>query len=119
MINNGLSSLVLTQKQLAIFLNSRKKCTTRAVIKNGECKKIDHTNVTNSKSIIAMDNYFIWTKVIAALQDLGIGIIGTVKYQFGWHPVCLEQVKDTTLYFNDLFWTVDKFVALVACWIDN
>ena len=65
-----------------------------------------------------MDNYFSMPKVTAALQELGIDIVGLAKYQHGWPAVCLKQVKDTNAHCNDFF-TIDKFGTLVACRMDN
>ena len=107
------SILHLKKKQVARFVKAKKKRATRAVMRLANEKK--HTrdeNVTNTKFVIAMDNYFTRPKVIAALRDLGIGIVGTAKYQQGCPPVCLKQVKDTTADFNDFFGQLTNLVLL-------
>ena len=67
--------------------------------KNETVTKLTHVNekgmLINNKYIIAMDNYFTRPKVITALQDLGISIVGTAKYQHGCPTVYLNQLTDT------------------------
>ena len=71
-----------------------------------------------------MDNYFTLPKVCKKLGDLGIGVLGTAHGQGDeWPP---PELNDTSLkskvghvMFNSLFWTVDEFGTLVACWMDN
>ena len=53
--------------------------------------------------IIAMDNYFTLPKVIYALRNLGIGIVGTAKYSKAWPPLCLKKIDDKKSNFNDFF----------------
>ena len=81
------SILALKEKQVSRFIKSKKKRATRAVMKLANEKKNENVNYVNTKFIIAMDNYFTRPKVIAALRDLGIGIVGTAKYQHGCPPV--------------------------------
>ena len=50
-----------------------------------------------------MNKYFTRPKVIFALRELDIGIIGTAKYQNFWPPVSFKKVNDKTTHFNDFF----------------
>ena len=37
-----------------------------------------------------------------------------------WMPlVCIKHIKDIIVHLDDIFWTLDKFGILVACWMDN
>ena len=66
-----------------------------------------------------MDNYFTLPKVIKALRDKGIGIVGTAKYQRAWPPIELKQVSDKDCSFNDFNYTTDDYGTLCARWMDN
>ena len=66
-----------------------------------------------------MDNYFTLPRVIKALRDKGIGIVGTAKYQRAWPPTELKQVSDKDCTFNDFNYTIDDYGTLCARWMDN
>ena len=84
-----------------------------------EKRKILNEKMGANSFIIAMDNYFTLPKVIYALRKLGVGIVGTAKYQKSWPPLCLKKIDDKKSNFNDFFWTVDPYGTLVARWMDN
>ena len=71
----------------------------------------------SKKFIIAMDNYFTRPKVIAALSELDIGVVGTSRFTKSWPPTSLKQIKDA--HFNEFFFTTDEHGTLVARWMDN
>ena len=69
---------------------------------------------------LAMDNYFTLPKVIAALREMGIGIVGTARYRGKvWPPNELKSVNKESAKFNQFYWTVDEYGTLLARWMDN
>ena len=68
--------------------------------------------------IIAMDNYFTRPKVMAALREIGIGVVGTSRFFRNWpskkFKVCVHQDKAK---FNNFYHTVDEYGTLVDGWI--
>lgn len=102
----------LKQKQLT-RLQNKKKVATRS----------NTTELFNeemmSKFCLAMDNYFTLPKVIVALRNMGIGIVGTARYRGSWPPKELKNVSKESAKFNEFYWTIDEFGTLVARWMDN
>ena len=102
-------------KRLSRITSQRTTHTNDLVEKR---KKFNEKMGANS-FIIAMDNYFTLPKVIYALRNLGIGIMGIAKYSKAWQPLCLKKIDDKKSNFNYFFWTVDLYGTLVARWMDN
>ena len=71
----------LKQKQLTRLQNNKEKRNTR---QNEETLFED---VKMDKFCLAMDNYFTLPKVLKALREAGIGIVGTARFRgHGWPP---------------------------------
>ena len=69
---------------------------------------------------LAMDNYFTFPKVIAALREKDIGVVGTARFRGkNWPPRELRDIKKEDVTFNKFFWMVDEFGTLIARWMDN
>eukprot|EP00957_Ditylum_brightwellii_P134295 10239008-Ditylum_brightwellii.AAC.1 len=66
-----------------------------------------------------MDNYFTHPKVVGKLHNLGIGVVGTIRFQMSWPPKELRGASQTNVDFNEFYLTVDNLGTLVACWMDN
>eukprot|EP00957_Ditylum_brightwellii_P043683 3311466-Ditylum_brightwellii.AAC.1 len=64
--------------------------------------------------IIAMDNYFMLPKMLAKLQDIGIGVVRTACFRMSWPSKELKNIAQIDTDFNDFFWTVDNLGTLVA-----
>eukprot|EP00957_Ditylum_brightwellii_P200932 15316684-Ditylum_brightwellii.AAC.1 len=62
--------------------------------------------------IIAMDYYFMLPKVLAKLQDIGIGIVGTACFRMSWPPKELKNAAQADADFSDFFWTVEDLRTL-------
>ncbi len=80
-------------------------------------KRYDTVENMSKKFIIAMDNYFTRPKVIAALSDMDVGVVGTSRFTKSWPPTSLKKIKDA--HFNEFFYTIDEHGTLVARWMDN
>ena len=57
-----------------------------------------------------MNKYFTRPKVIFALRELDIGMVGTAKYQKSWPPVSLKKANDKTTVH-----TLMNFFRLLTC----
>ena len=68
---------------------------------------------------LAMDNYFTLPKVIKALRDKSIGVVGTARFKQSWPPKELKSIDAKNVEFNDFLYTFDKYGTLVARWMDN
>ena len=77
---SSISELVQKQSKRMHVQDTQRK--TRSSNENNNNK--DEEKQTNF--VIAMDNYFSLPRVIKALRDKGIGIVGTAKYQRAWPP---------------------------------
>ena len=96
--NNGLGKIgsmvmyliqcisALKQKQQDRIRNNSRIRRTRS--RSAEEEKI------NDNFIIAMDNYFTLPKVIKALRDSNIGVVGTARFGRGWPPAELKKISD-------------------------
>eukprot|EP00977_Amphora_coffeiformis_P007696 scaffold1690_cov182-Amphora_coffeaeformis.AAC.53 len=71
----------------------------------------------NHNYVIGMDNYFTWAKVVTSLTEMGVGCVGTSRFERGWPPKEFRDIKDDR--FNTLYTMVDKGKFLMARWIDN
>ena len=69
--------------------------------------------------LIGMDNYFTFPKVMKMLREFMIGVVGTVRFLPVWPGQNVKEIDDTQINFNELFWSVDSFGALVIKWMDN
>ena len=97
----------LKEKQL-ILLQNKKKIATRY-----NTSELFNEGMM-SKFCLAMDNYSILPKVIVALRNMGIGIVGTVRYCGSWPPNTLKNIIKASAKFNEFYWTINKFGTLVA-----
>ena len=67
--------------------------------------------------VVGMDNYFTWSKVMTTLTEIGVGCVGTSRFERGWPPQEFRSIKDER--FNTLYTLKDKGKFLIARWIDN
>ena len=86
--------------------------------------KFDETKCTDythpmKKFCLALDNYFTLPKVILALREQGVGIVGTARARRNWPPKKIGKISQDNASFNDFFYEVDKHGTLVAKWMDN
>ena len=104
----------LKERQLTRLRGMTKKTSTRG---NSEALFED----TLMKDFcLAMDNYFTFPKVIHALRQAGIGIVGTARFRGkSWPPKELRVITKEKCNFNDFYWTVDEFGTMCARWMDN
>jgi hypothetical protein len=72
---------------------------------------------TNDNYVVAMDNYFTWAKVMTSLTEIGVGAIGTTRFERGWSPKEVRAVKDDR--FNTLHTLNDKGKFMIGRWVDN
>eukprot|EP00957_Ditylum_brightwellii_P211351 15366076-Ditylum_brightwellii.AAC.1 len=68
---------------------------------------------------LAMDNYFAAPKVIAALHEMNIGVLGTSRFRKAWPPKELQNIMQQEANFNDFFWCIDESGTLLWHWMDN
>ena len=80
-------------------------------------KRFDTKENMSKKFIIVMVNYFIRPKVIVALSDMDIGVVGTSRFTKSRPSTSLKQINDA--HFNDYFYTTNERGNLVACWMYN
>ena len=66
-----------------------------------------------------MENYFTLPKVIKKLSDLGIGMVGTERFNQIFSPKQINDIKITEVNFNDFHWMVDQCGILISRWMDN
>ncbi len=72
-----------------------------------------------------MDNFLTCRMVISVFRNLGIGVVGTVRFQTVWTPSNLKNIKDC--HSNDFFgcfiiaapllpgeWTMEWYFVLPA-----
>ena len=67
--------------------------------------------------VIGMDNYFTWSKVMTSLTEIGVGCVGTSRFERGWPPKEFREIKDDR--FNTLYTMIDKGKFMMGRWIDN
>lgn len=67
--------------------------------------------------VVAMDNYFTWSKVLTSLTEIGIGCVGTARYARGWPPAEMKRIEDDR--FNTVYTMRDKGKFWIHRWIDN
>jgi hypothetical protein len=53
------------------------------------------------KHIVAMDNYFTYSKTLKGARDLGVAAFGTAKAKRGWPPKEIKNLSD--MRFNTLY----------------
>ena len=104
----------LKKRQLTRLKNMNKRASTRG---NSEALFED----TLMKDFcLAMDNYFTFPKVIHALRQAGIGIVGTARFRGkSWPPKELRAITKEKAKFNEFYWTVDEFGTMCGRWMDN
>ena len=102
----------LKEKQLT-RLRNKKKIATRPNA------SILFNEGMMSKFCLAMVNYVTLPTVIVTFRNMGIGIVRTTRYHGSWPPKVLKNVSKDSAKFNQFDWTIDKFGALVARWMDN
>jgi hypothetical protein len=51
--------------------------------------------------VVAMDNYFTYSKILSGMRDEGVGCIGTARFKAGWPPKEYKAISDTR--FNTLY----------------
>lgn len=90
----------------------------RSTRSSTDTDKFDDDEI-NEKFVITMDNYFTFPKVIKALRDLDIGVLGTSRFRKTWPPRRLKNVNKEKANFNEFYWTIDEFGTLIARWMDN
>lgn len=71
----------------------------------------------NLQYVIGMDNLITTRQVMTESRRLGIGVVGTARFQCGWLPKEITQVTDER--FNSLYLQKDENNYLIARWIDN
>ena len=64
-------------------------------------KRFDTKENMSKKFIIVMVNYFIRPKVIVALSDMDIGVVGTSRFTKSRPSTSLKQINDA--HFNEFF----------------
>ena len=90
---SSISELVQKQsKRMHVQDTQRKTRSSNENNNNNNNNNKDEEKQTNF--VIVMDNYFTLPRVISALCDKGIGIVGTAKYQRAWPPTELKQVSE-------------------------
>ena len=67
--------------------------------------------------VIGMDNYFTWPRVMETLCDMGVGCVGTARYQRGWPPKEYRDIDDSR--FNTVYLMNDKRNYRIIRWVDN
>eukprot|EP00957_Ditylum_brightwellii_P129074 9845600-Ditylum_brightwellii.AAC.1 len=78
-----------------------------------------NTDATMNTFCLAVDNYFNVPKVIAALFEMNIRVVGTSHFRKAWPPKELQNITQQEANFNDFFWCVGEFGTLLGCWMDN
>ena len=76
-------------------------------------------DINEKEFIIAMDNYFTLPKVIAALREKKIGVVGTSRFKRNWPPKKLKNIDADKADFNQFYWCVDEYGTLLGRWVDN
>ena len=103
---------IKTQKQRMITY-------TRVARGDHHLKHLEDTNYPMDRFCLALDNYFTLPKVIAALREKGIGIVGTARFRRGWPPAKLANISQDKVAFNDFYYCLDQYGTLCARWMDN
>ena len=68
---------------------------------------------------LAMDNYFTLPKVVAALREKNIGVVGTSRFRKNWPHEDLRNAPKESADFNDFYYCVDEHGTLTVMWMDN
>eukprot|EP00957_Ditylum_brightwellii_P175492 13361515-Ditylum_brightwellii.AAC.1 len=66
-----------------------------------------------------MDNYFTLPRVIHALREMGVGVVGTSHFRKGWPPKNLCAITQQQAKFNNFYWCIDDYGMLLGRWLDN
>ena len=109
---------------LKIIPQLKEKQLTRLKNKNKIATRSNSNEIFDEKMMgtfcLAMDNYFTLPKVIAALREMGVGIVGTARYRSkAWPPNELKAISKESAKFNQFYWTIDEYGTLLARWMDN
>eukprot|EP00957_Ditylum_brightwellii_P138477 10555142-Ditylum_brightwellii.AAC.1 len=66
-----------------------------------------------------MDNYFTLPRVIYALREIRIDVVGTSHFRKRWPPKNLHAVTQQQAKFNDVHWCIDEYGMLLGRQLDN
>ena len=67
-----------------------------------------------------MDNYFTLPGVIKKLHNIGVGVVGTARFQTkSWPPKVLRDIDKEKAKFNEFYYTIDEYGILIFYWMDN
>eukprot|EP00957_Ditylum_brightwellii_P043476 3296087-Ditylum_brightwellii.AAC.1 len=111
-MSTAVSSAHQNKKQSIIPIQRKIRGRTASCVVRLQDKQSNDTTTFSSTSsggqaidkfIIAMKNYFTLPKLLAKLQDIGIGIVGTALFRMNWLPKELKNVAQANADFNDFF----------------
>ena len=68
---------------------------------------------------LAINNYFTLPKIVAALREKNIRVVGILRFWKNWPHKDLRNVPKESADFNNFYYYVDKHRTLTARWMDN
>ena len=71
----------------------------------------------SKKYVVAMDNFFTWSRAIVGARERGVAVVGTARAKRGWPPKEIRNILDDR--FNTLHWMNDVDNYQIQRWIDN
>eukprot|EP00957_Ditylum_brightwellii_P204877 15341190-Ditylum_brightwellii.AAC.1 len=98
-----IESMILHVASIISHLCDKQKSQNASFESTRSRVKERNDDMPMEKFVLVMDNYFVLSRVIHALRNMGIGVVGTSHFRKGWHPKDLHSITQQESNFNNVY----------------